>query len=85
MTDFLVDLANLKAETFTGGSVSGGDEYVFTVRFGNETAPSEERVTIRKSGATVHAIRPGEPGAAVVPTADFDKVAADLKGVTGAQ
>jgi hypothetical protein len=85
MTDFLVDLANLKAESFTDRAIAGGDEYVFAVRFGDEKSPKEERVTFRKSSTTVHGIRTGEPGAAVVPTADFDKVVADLKGVTGAK
>ena len=33
-------------------------------------------MTFRKSGGVVHAIRTGEPGAAVVPTADFDKALA---------
>jgi len=31
----------------------------------------------------VHAIRQGEPGAAIVPTADFDKVVAGLKELAG--
>lgn len=82
MTDFLVDLANLKADTFTDGPSTSGDEYVFTVRFGDEKAPNEERVTFRKSGAIVHGLRQGEPGAAVISTADFDKAIAGLKSVT---
>jgi hypothetical protein len=81
MTDFLVDLANLKAETFADRALTSGDEYVFTVRFGDQTAPTEERITIRRSGATVHGIRQGEPGAAVVPTADFQKVLDELTAV----
>jgi hypothetical protein len=85
MTDFLVDVANLKAASFTDRALTTGDEYVFAVRFGDEKAPKEERVTFRKSGTTVQGIRTGEPGAAVVPTADFDKVVADLKGVTAAK
>ena len=54
-----------------------------TVRFGDEKAPTEERVTFRKSGAVVHATRQGEAGAAVVTTADFDKVVAGLKDLVG--
>ena len=83
MTDFLVDLANLKAGSFTDHPVTGGEEYVFTVRFGDEKAPQDERVTLRKSGSTVHAIRQGEPDAAVVATADFDKAITELKALTG--
>ena len=64
-------------------AATGGDEYTFAVKFGDEKTPKEERVTVRKSGTTVHAMRQGEPGAAVVPTADFDKVAAGLKELTG--
>ena len=85
MTDFLVDLANLKASSFTDRAVAGGDEYVFTVRFGDEKSPQDERVTLRKSGTTVHALRQGEPDAAVIPTADFDKAISELKAVTGSK
>ena len=40
-------------------------------------------MTFRKSGTTVHGMRQGEPGAAVVSTADFDKVVSGLKELTG--
>jgi hypothetical protein len=53
------------------------------VKFGEPKSPKDERVTFRKSGSTVQAIRQGEPGAAVVSTADFDKVVAGLKELTG--
>lgn len=82
ITDFLVDVANLKAESFTTRAAASGDDYVITVRFGEQSAPTEERATFRKSGTTVHALVQGEPGAAVVPTADFDKMVAGLKGLT---
>jgi len=85
MTDFLVDLANLKATDFTDRPLASGDEYVITVRFGDEKTPQEERVTFRKSGSTVHAIRQSEPGAALIPVADFDKAVAGLKSVTEAK
>jgi hypothetical protein len=39
-------------------------------------------VILRKSGDVVHAIRAGEPGAAVIPTADFDKIVKQLKELT---
>lgn len=83
LTDFLVDLANLKAESFVDRPVASTDEYVFTIRFGDDKAPKDERVTVRKSGAVVHAIRQGDAGAAVIPTADFDKVVTGLKGLAG--
>jgi hypothetical protein len=82
-TDFLVNLANLKADSFVDKVASSADEYVFTVKFGDDKAPKEERVTFRKSGSTVQGVRQGEPGAAVVPTADFDKVVTGLKELTG--
>jgi hypothetical protein len=31
----------------------------------------------------VHGMRQGEPGAAIVPTADFDKVLTELTALTG--
>lgn len=83
VTDFLVNLANLKADSFVDRAAASGDEYIFTARFGDAKAPKEERVMFRKSGTTVHAMRQGEPGAAVVPTADFDKVVSGLKELTG--
>jgi hypothetical protein len=82
MTDFLVDVANLKAESFVDRSAASGDDYVVTVRFGDQGAPSEERATFRKSGTTVHALKQGEPGAGVIPAADFEKVLNGLKGIT---
>jgi hypothetical protein len=81
MTDFLVDVANLKAESFVSRAPATGDDYVVTVRFGEQNSPQEERATFRKSGAAVYAIQQGEPGAAVVPTADFDKAINGLKGL----
>jgi uncharacterized protein DUF4340 len=82
-TDFLVNLANLKADSFVDKPAASGDEYVFVVRFGEEKTPKEERVTFRKTGSTVQGVRQGEPGAAVVPAADFDKVVSGLKELTG--
>jgi hypothetical protein len=83
LTDLLVDVANLKADSFVDRPAASGEEIVFTVRFGDEKAPTEERVTFRKSGTVVHGLRQGEPGAAVVATADFDKVVTELTALTG--
>lgn len=85
VTDFLVNIANLKADSFVDRAASTGDDYAIAVRFGEAKTPKEERVTFRKSGSTVQAIVPGEPGAAVVPTAEFDKVVSGLKDLTGAK
>lgn len=83
MTDLLVNIANLKADSFVDRAATGGEDYTVSVRFGEAKSPKDERVTFRKSGSTVHAIRQGEPGAAVISTADFDKVVSGLKELTG--
>jgi hypothetical protein len=80
--DLLTNLSNLKAEKFADKPLTTGDTYVVTARF-DETSPKTERVTFRKSGDVVHAICEGETGAAVVPTADFEKVVSGLKDLTG--
>jgi hypothetical protein len=82
-TDLLTTTSNLRAEKFADKPFASGDEIVVVARFGDQAAPKEERVTLRKSGTTVHAIRAGDPGAAVVPTADFDKVLGLVKELTG--
>jgi hypothetical protein len=82
-TDLLTTLSNLRAESFVDAPHGSGDELVVVARFGDAGNAREERVTFRKSGDTVHAMVPGEPGAAVVLAADFDKVAALLKELSG--
>ena len=54
-------------------------------KFGDAAAPKEEKVTFRKMGDTVQAIRQGDSGAAVIPAAEFDKVVTQLKELTGAK
>lgn len=85
MTDLLTTLSNLRAESFAARPASSGQELVVTARFGDAASPRAERVVLRKSGDTVHALVEGEPGAAIVPTADFDRVLSLLKDITGAQ
>ena len=85
MTDLLTTLSNLRADTFADKPLASGETIVVTARFGDAAAPQTEKVTFRKSGTVVHAILPGEAGAAVVPTADFDKVLALIKELTGAK
>jgi hypothetical protein len=82
-TDFLTTLTNLRAEKFADKPLSGADELVVVGRSGDAASPKEERVTFRRSGATVQAIRPGDPGAAVVVTADFDKALNLFKELAG--
>lgn len=83
--DFLMTLSNLRAESFAATAVSGGETITVTARFGDAAAPQTETVTLRKAGTVVHAVRAGEPGAAVVSTADFDRALGLLKEITGAK
>jgi hypothetical protein len=82
-TDLLTTLSNLRAESFVDTPVASGDELVVVARFTDAGAAHEDRATFRKSGSVVHAILPGEPGAAVVLTADYDKVVSLLKELAG--
>jgi hypothetical protein len=83
MTDLLTTISNLRADTFADKPVTGGEELVVVARFGDAAKPQTERVVFRKSGGTAHAIVPGEPGAAVVSTSDFDKAVALFKELAG--
>lgn len=85
ITDMLTTLSNLRAQSFVDRAPAGGQEIVVTARYGDAASPTEERIVFRKSGDTVHAIRAGEPGAAVVVTADFDRALSLFKELTGAQ
>lgn len=85
MTDLLTDLSNLRADSFTDKPFTSGDVLTVTARFGDTSATTEEHVTFRKSGDVVQAIRPGEPGAAIVPSADFDKAFSLFKDLTGSK
>jgi hypothetical protein len=84
LTDLLTTLSNLRAQSFAARAHAGGEEVVVTARFGEAASPTEERVVFRKSGDVVHAIREGEPGAAVVSTEDFDRALSLFKELTGA-
>jgi hypothetical protein len=82
MSDMLTTASNLRAESFATSAFSSGDTVTMTARFGDANNPQTETVTFRKSGDVVHAIRDGEPGAAVVSTIDFDRVLTLLKEIT---
>lgn len=83
--DLLTTISNLRADTFADKAAAGGEELVVVARFGDAAKPQTERVIFRKSGGTVHAIVAGEPGAAVVSTADFDKAVSLFKELAGAK
>jgi hypothetical protein len=85
VTDFLSAISNMRADTFDPKVAASGEELTVVARHGEAASPSTERVVLRKSGTTVQAIRTGEPGAAIVPTSDFDKAVALLKELTGAK
>jgi hypothetical protein len=82
MTDLLNTISALRAEKFTDKAPTSGEDMVIVARFGEAAAQREERVTLRKAGGLAYAIRPGEPGAAIVPVADFDKAVTQLKELT---
>jgi hypothetical protein len=83
MTDWLNSLSTLRAESFTAKTPAAGEDLVVVARSGTSGATSEERVTLRKAGSAAYAIRPDEPGAAVVPVADLDRVLSQFKELTG--
>jgi hypothetical protein len=85
MTDLLNTLSSLQADRFVPAAAASGEDLIVVARSGDAAKPVEERVTLRKSGSTVHAIRTNEAGAAVVPTAEFDKALNQLKELTGAK
>jgi hypothetical protein len=80
--DFLMTMSNLRAESFAAKALTGGEAVTITAKFGDAAAPRTETVTLRKVGTVVHAIVAGEPGAAVVSTADFDRAMGLFKELT---
>ncbi len=83
MTDLLTAISNLRAGSFVPAAFTTGDTMTITVKFGEGASAKTDTVTLRKSGDIVHAIRVGEPGAAVVPTIDFSRVLEILKAIAG--
>ncbi|HEX5215869.1 MAG TPA: DUF4340 domain-containing protein [Vicinamibacterales bacterium] len=82
VNDLLNGVSTLRAESFAEKALPSGEDIVIVARFGDASAPKEERVTLRKSGGVVHAIRPGDPGAAVIAPAEFDKILGQLKAIS---
>jgi hypothetical protein len=79
--DFLTTVSALRAEKFADKALTSGDEMTVSVKFGDASAT--EQMHFRKSGGVVHAIRAGDAGAAIVPTADYDKAVNLLKDIAG--
>ena len=82
MTDLLNTLSSLRAEQFADRAQRGGEDVIVVVaRSGDAAAPTRGARHAQKVGNVVHAIRANdEPGAAVVPTADFDKAVEPAQG-----
>jgi hypothetical protein len=83
MTDWLNTVSSLRAETFAARPPGTGEDLVIVARTNTSGQTSEERVTLRKSGTTAYAIRQDEPGAAVIPVAEFDRALSQFKELTG--
>lgn len=83
LTDLLTNLSNLRADSFVDKALTAGEELTVDAKFDNAGTTKEEKVTLRKSGATAQAVQSGDTGAAVVPTADVDKIIAGLKSLEG--
>jgi hypothetical protein len=82
-TDFLNSISSLRASSFVDRPLAKGDDVVIAARSGDAAKPVSEKVTLRKSGDVVQAIVEGQPGAAVVSSADFDKAMTQFKELTG--
>lgn len=82
LTDLLNTLSSLRAERFVAQTPAGGEDIVVAARHGASDAASEERVTLRRVGEVTYALRAGDPGAAIIPSAQFDTVLSQLKTLT---
>lgn len=85
LTDLLNTLASLRADRFVAQAPASGDDVAVAATYGSADAPDEERVTLRRAGATVYAIRAGEADAAVIAADRFDTILSQLKTLTGAE
>ena len=84
VTDLLTALSSLRAESFAEKPLASGEDFVLRVKFGDDPATAAtEEVRFRKSGTVVHAMLPGEGGAAVVSTAEYDRALAIVKELAG--
>jgi hypothetical protein len=85
VNDLLSALSNLRADKFADKPLTTGSEIVVVAKFGDAGSAKEEKITFRKAGDVVQATRQGDGGAAIIPTADFDKVMTQLKELAGAK
>jgi hypothetical protein len=80
-TDLLTALSNLRAESFVDKPAAGADELGVVAHSGEGASHAEDRVTFRRAGTAVEAVRAGEAGAAVVPTTEFDRAMGLLREI----
>jgi hypothetical protein len=87
--DVLSSLGNMRSESYTA-KPSGTPDAVFAVRFGDASAPKDERVSFyvtkdpkNTTTSKVLAVRDGEKDASVVLTGNWDGLQTLLKGITG--
>lgn len=85
VNDLLSGFSNLRADKFADKAFPTGTDIVVVAKYGDAASPKEEKVTFRKMGDTVQAIRQGDSGAAVIPAAEFEKIVTQLKELTGAK
>jgi Domain of unknown function (DUF4340) len=85
LTDLMNTLTGLRVDHFVDRAPASGDDLVVVAHTGEGSSATEEHVTLRKAANTVYAVRSDEPGAGVVPTADFDKALSQLKTLTDAK
>lgn len=83
VTDLLNTWSSLRADSFVDRPLATGEDVVVTAKFGDTGSAKTETVTFRKSGDTVHAIRASEPGAAVIPVAEYQKAVIQFNELTG--
>jgi len=83
LTDLLTNLSNLRSDSFADKALASGEDVTVDAKFDNAGSTKEEKVTLRKSGDKAQAVHPGDTGAAVVPTADLDKIISGLKALVG--
>jgi hypothetical protein len=85
VADLLMTASNLRAESFAVRAHGAGEVLRLSVRFGDNASPRTEDVRFLRAAGTVHALVPGESGAAIVAAAEFDRVVDLLRKLTAAQ
>lgn len=83
LNDLLSNISNLRADKFADKALTAGEDIVVSAKFGEASAPKDERVTLRKADKVAQAIDAGDTGPAIVPTAEFDKILGQVKELIG--